>query len=101
MSENYLQGEILKYLLRRGAYAVNIHGDEYQSSVPDILVCYRGRFIGLELKDANGVLSPGQRKHLRKIQKAGGIGEGLRSMQRVKDILKTIDNSEVWINGTY
>ena len=101
MSEKYIQGKILNYLLTMRAYAVNIHGDECQSSIPDILVCYRGKFIGLEVKDVNGNLSPGQRKHLRRIQKAGGIGEGVRSLQRVKTILEAIDNGEVWINGIY
>ena len=101
MSEGHLQGKILEYLLKQGAYAVNIHGDEYQSSVPDILVCYRGRFIGIEVKDVNGNLSPGQRKHLRRIQKAGGIGEGLRSIQRVKGIIQSINEGKPWDNGIY
>ena len=101
MSEGYIQGKILNYLLSRGAYIANIHGDEYHKSIPDLLICYKGRFLGFELKDVNGQLRPGQRKHLRRIQKAQGIGEAVRSMQRVKDILETINNGEVWVNGSY
>jgi hypothetical protein len=101
MSEGYIQRKILEYLTKQGAYAVNIHGNEYQSNVPDVLVCYRGRFIGIEVKDADGNLSSGQRKHLRRIQKAGGIGEGVRSLQRVKDIIQTINDGGTWSNNTY
>ena len=101
MSESYLQGKILKYLLGKGAYAKNIHGNEFQSSIPDVLVCYKGLFIAFELKSADGTLTGGQRKNLRHIQKAGGIGEDVRSLQRAKTIIETIDKGEVWVNGSY
>lgn len=39
---------------------------------PDILMCIRGYFIGVELKSANGKISPLQKYNLDKIILAGG-----------------------------
>jgi penicillin-binding protein-related factor A (putative recombinase) len=99
--ESSIQAAIIKYLKSKGAVVHNIQGNEYQSGVSDLLVCYRGRYIALEVKGPNGSLSPLQRVRLRRIQKAGGIGEAVHGREKVKEILKTIDSGEIWINGTY
>lgn len=96
--ESGIQTNILNYLKAKGAYAVNIHGDEYQKGVPDILVCYKGLFLGFEVKQANGTISKIQRVHLQKIRKAGGIGEAVRSLKRVQEIIECIDRGETWVN---
>lgn len=41
--------------------------------VPDILVCYRGRFIAIELKMDGGKPDALQEHNLRKVAEAGGI----------------------------
>lgn len=99
--ESNLQTNIINMLKSRGAYPVNIHGDQYQSGVPDILVCYRSRFIGIEVKGPSGTLRPLQKVNLRRIQQAGGIGEAVRSVQRVEEILRCIDDGGTWDNITY
>jgi len=78
-----------------------ICGNEFQKSVPDILVCYKGRYIGLELKAPDGSLRPGQRIKLRRIQKAQGIGEGVRTLAKVKKIIACIDEGRPWENTIY
>jgi Holliday junction resolvase len=92
MSECSLQTNVIKYLRSVGAYAINIHGDEFQAGVPDVIACYKGRFLGLELKAPNGQLSKLQKRNLQKIQKAGGIAEEVRSLEKVRTIIKAIDN---------
>lgn len=91
-----LQAKTITYIKAKGGCANNIHGDEHQTGVPDVIACYKGLYIGLETKQPNGTLSPIQRAHLNKIRRAGGIGEAPRSFQIVKDIITTIDRGEVW-----
>ena len=51
MAESALQREIHEYTEKRGGYVVNQWGTALSGSgVPDILVCYRGRFIAWECK---------------------------------------------------
>lgn len=45
-----------------------------KSGVPDILCCCNGRFLGIEVKSANGKPSPLQIWNLKMIEKAGGYG---------------------------
>ena len=99
--ESTLQTKVIKYLRSKGAVVDNIQGNEYQASVPDLLVGYRGYYIALELKAPNGTLSPGQRRRLIKIQNAGNIGECVHGIEKVKQIIETIDRGEGWINSTY
>ena len=51
------------------------HGGPYGTSgIPDIICCYKGRFLGLEAKLSGGKLTALQRRALEKINAAGGIG---------------------------
>lgn len=45
-----------------------------RSGVPDLLVCCKGKFIGVELKATNGKPSALQLWNLRKIEESGGYG---------------------------
>lgn len=99
--ESNVQTSIITFLKRHGALVDNIQGNECQSSVPDLLICYAGRYIALEAKGPNGVLSPGQRRRLRKVQKAGGIGEVVYGITKVQSILSSIDEGKSWPNSTY
>jgi hypothetical protein len=99
--ESGLQTKVIKYLRNVGAMVDNIHGNEYQASIADLIICYRGRYIALELKAPDGVLSSGQRHKLRKVQRAGGIGECIHGINKVQSIIDTIDRGEVWCNSDY
>ena len=55
------------------------HGGPYGTSgVPDIICCYKGRFLGLEAKLPGGRLTELQKRALEKINRAGGIGRRVR-----------------------
>lgn len=72
--EKKFETKVKKYLKSKGAYIVKHHGGYYSArGVPDLLVCYRGLFIALELKSEKGKLSELQRYNIREISKAGGI----------------------------
>ena len=61
-----------------------------QSGVPDFLICYRGVFIGMEIKTTIGVVSKLQFYVLDMIKEAGGIGCVVRSVAEAQKILLDI-----------
>ena len=72
--ESVFQRRLIKKLEERGAYVVNIWGNGFmKAGIPDLLVCYKGHFLGLELKTDTGKPSELQLAHLKMIHKAGGM----------------------------
>lgn len=72
--ETKLQKEIQKYLKSLGAYCFKVHGSIYmRAGIPDIIVCHKGHFIGIEVKDGDNTTSALQLAHGQLIQKAKGI----------------------------
>ena len=63
--------QILKELSAYYFYPVT--GGYGRSGVPDIIVCYRGLFIGIECKASKNKPTPLQEKNMEDIHKAGGI----------------------------
>lgn len=74
MTEPKLVLKIKKALMARGAYPAKIHGGRYSVGVPDLLICYKGRFYGFEAKlpGKEKSLTALQEKNLREIREAGG-----------------------------
>ena len=75
--EAKLQSQITDYLKpRRDVWFLNKWGNGVEKGgIPDILICYKGFFIAMELKNPNGSYdtSPRQKIELQKIRKSGGI----------------------------
>ena len=90
MKEKNIENSIKKYLKLKGAYYFKHHGNQFsQVGVPDIIACYKGRFIGIEVKNEIGKTSPLQEVNLKMINESGGIGIVARC---VEDVSKIIDN---------
>jgi len=90
MREKSIENKIKSYLKSVGAYYVKYHGNQFsQVGVPDILACYKGYFIGIEVKNETGKTSPLQDVNIELIKEAGGISFVARS---VEDVRKVIDN---------
>lgn len=53
-------------------YVMPVTGGYGRSGAPDFLVCYKGRFIGIECKAGNNKPTALQEKNLREIEDAGG-----------------------------
>lgn len=53
-------------------YAMPQSGGFASSGIPDFLVCFRGKFFGIECKAGRGKLTELQKKNLTSIQDAGG-----------------------------
>ena len=66
-----------------------IHGSPYMSSLPDIIGCFDGRFVGLEVKrpsNRHGV-TPGQQAELDKLSAAGGLVGVVTSVEEALTLL--------------
>ena len=87
--ENKVKKSVQEYLDSLGAYHFKVHGSVYmRAGIPDIICCYKGKFIGIETKDGNNKASELQLAHIRQIRKAGGIGFVAYSVENVKEQLK-------------
>jgi hypothetical protein len=62
-----------------------------ERGVPDILCCYRGRFVGFEVKTAKGRISGPQRVQNERIRRACGRAVVVRSVADVRVVLDHID----------
>jgi hypothetical protein len=74
--EGRVKADIKKYLASIGAwYCMPATGGYGKSGVPDFLVCWRGRFIGIEAKAPGkaGNVSTMQVTQLNEITAAGGF----------------------------
>lgn len=74
-AESKIVKDILAYLRKlEGCFAWKEHGGMYGTAgIPDIICCYKGRFIGIEVKCPGEKLKKLQEITLRDISRAGGI----------------------------
>ena len=87
------QGKL--YFFRSGAGAVNTirpNGSKGffksgKAGVPDITVCYQGKFVGFEIKTENGKQSVPQQLAQAKIESNGGYYFLVTSLQELIEIL--------------
>lgn len=94
MLERDVVAAIRKYLASLGgdAFFWKEHGGPYSTNgVPDIICCYRGRFLGLEVKRPGGKLTELQKRSLDRINTAGGIARRVDSVDDVKAVIALAD----------
>lgn len=89
MREKNIENKIKAYLKSIGAYYVKYHGNKFsQVGVPDILACYKGKFLGIEVKNEMGKTSLLQDINLQMINDAGGISIVAHSVEEVKNAIR-------------
>ena len=86
MAEKDIVNKIIKYLKTLDhCFCWKEHGGMYGTAgIPDVICCYRGRFIGLEVKTEKGKLTKLQEITIREIVKAGGTAVKVTSVEEVK-----------------
>ena len=91
--EGKVKAAIVKILKDYGVYYFfpATHGFG-RSGVPDIICCYKGRFIGIECKAGKGATTALQERELRNIDTAGGIAVVINetNINDIKTILEEI-----------
>ena len=92
MNEGTLTRKMKQYLQSQGAYVENIWGGGFQASgIPDLIACYKGVFLGLEVKLDYNKPSEIQKVKIKMINDAGGIGRVVYSIDEVKQVLREVD----------
>ena len=94
MLERDVVAAIRKYLASLGSdiFFWKEHGGPYGTSgIPDIICCYKGRFLGLEVKLPGGKLTVLQKRALDRINAAGGIARRVESVDDVKAVIAQAD----------
>ena len=94
MLEKDIVKAILKYLKTvPNCFSWKEHGGMYGTAgIPDIICCYCGRFVAIEVKTEMGKLTKLQEATIRKIKEAKGQAFKVTSVEEVKQIL---DHMEV------
>ena len=88
-----VKSKVKSVLKNLGAYYVMpVTGGYGNSGAPDFLVCYKGRFIGIECKAGRNKPTALQEKNLREIEDAGGVGLVVNE-ENVVDVLLLINKS--------
>ena len=86
--ESTLQNKVIHYLESIGAYVFNVPGTGLErKGTPDLLVCYHGKFIALEVKMSGGKPTKLQEYELAKVRKAGGVAKVIHSMEELEVLL--------------
>lgn len=94
MLERDIVAAIKRYLASLGSdvFFWKEHGGPYGTSgVPDIICCYKGRFLGLEAKLPGGKLTELQKRALGKINRAGGIARRVESVDDARAVIRLAD----------
>lgn len=93
--ESKIQSDILGYLNGLDhTYVVNFGGSASSAKgTPDLIVCHKGRFIGLEVKrpDSDYGVTKAQEIRIKQINKAGGFGCAVTSVKEVAALLPLLD----------
>lgn len=88
IKETDITSAIKDILKQVGAFPVKIAGGPFQHGIADLLVCYDGKFVAIEVKRPNGRLTEDQEKFLHNVRAAGGIAFVAYS---VDDVVKELD----------
>jgi Holliday junction resolvase len=91
MSEQKFNKKVQDYLKAKGAYVIKTIATN-RAGVPDMLACYKGRFIGLEGKVGANKASALQLHHIEEIKKAGGIAGVVYTLEDVDSLLLELEN---------
>lgn len=99
MTEQDIQRKIIKYLESIGAYVVKVVASN-KSGTPDIIACYRGIFLAIEVKrpETKTNVSELQIYNIKKIKEAGGIAIVSWDLDTVKATIEEI-NSNLMVIG--
>lgn len=94
MLERDIVAAIKRYLSSLGSdvFFWKEHGGAYSTAgIPDIICCYKGRFLGLEAKLPSGKLTELQKRVLDKINRAGGIARRVECVDDVRAVIRLAD----------
>ena len=92
MKEKDLIAKISNYLKSvDGLFFWKEHGgQDGTAGIPDLIVCYKGKFIAFEAKVGKNKATPLQDATIKRIIKAGGYALVVRTLDEVKEIIEAL-----------
>lgn len=87
-----------KVLKEAGAYFIKATSDQ-AAGTPDLLVCYHGRFVAMELKRPGEQPTRIQAYRMAQIEQAGGYAFVVHSKQEALDALRVVAAPYAWCCG--
>jgi len=91
-TEKDITASIRKYLNLVGIFHwKNWGGPMSTQGIPDILGCWKGRMIGIEVKTSKGRLNEKQKAFIERINEEGGLAFVAQS---VDDVIKNLDGGK-------
>lgn len=92
MKESDIVKAILKYLKTvPDCFCWKEHGGMYGTAcIPDIICCYRGKFMAFEVKTKKGKTTTLQNSVINKMQKCGGKAVVVKSVNEVKAVIEEV-----------
>ena len=92
MTEKQLEIKTIKQLRLWGAWVVKIHGHAVgRVGIPDLLACYNGRFVAIEVKTPKGIVSDVQSLIITKIKRAGGLTFVIRDKSQLVELAELMN----------
>lgn len=92
--ESRIVAQIKKYLKGQGAFCFKVWGSEFMmAGLPDLICCYRGRFLAIEVKTPIGKVSARQHYVHNLIERAGGIVGVARSVEDAQTLVAAVEAS--------
>jgi len=93
MAEHDIVAAILRLLKKTpDCFAWKEHGGMYGTAgIPDVIVCYHGRFVAFEVKTPSGKLTKLQENTIARIKNAKGQAFKVTSAAEVAAILKQLE----------
>ena len=85
--ETVIMKEIEDYLIAHRIWYHRAEGSATSAGVPDLLVCYEGRFVGLEVKTPDGKPTELQKRVIGNIKASGGWGGFPKSLDEAIRLL--------------
>lgn len=74
-AEKNFENRIKKFLNKNEIWHIKFFANAFtKSGIPDILCSVNGRFVGIEVKKEQGIVSPLQEFHLNELNKLGAVG---------------------------
>jgi Holliday junction resolvase len=88
-NEKAIVNAIRKALQEKGAWVFKTHGSPSLAGLPDIIACYQGRFIGIEVKKptTRNTVTLRQQAVLENIAYAGGTAGVATSVEEALSLL--------------
>jgi hypothetical protein len=99
-TEKQFENKVKSFLKDKGCWFLKYWGGATytKSGIPDILVCCKGRFVGVETKAPKGRPSDLQIYNLRQIDRAGGLAILLypKDYDLFKQLVENPENQELY-----